>query len=169
MADRTVRFCAACGNPVEERLAFGRVRPICPRCGWIYFADPKVAAGVLVVHEDKVLLVRRAIEPMQGRWSLPAGFVDAGEDPQEAARREALEETGLEVEITGLLEVYSGREHPAGADIVLVYSARLGGGQLRAADDAAEAAFFGEEELPEIAFEATRLSLAAWRRQRKDR
>jgi ADP-ribose pyrophosphatase YjhB (NUDIX family) len=163
MANRTVRFCAECGHSIEERFAFGRTRPACPRCGWIHFEDPKVAAGVLVVQDGKVLLVRRAIEPQQGRWSLPAGFVDADEDPRRAAQREALEETGLEVEATGILDVFSGREHAAGADIILVFTARPSGGELRPGDDADAVGFFGPDELPELAFEATRRALEAWR------
>jgi ADP-ribose pyrophosphatase YjhB (NUDIX family) len=162
MADRVVRFCTACAHPVEERLAHGRLRPVCPNCGWIYFEDPKVAAAVLVAQDGKVLLVRRSIEPQQGRWSLPAGFVDAGEDPRLAAQREALEETGLQVEATDLLDVFSGREHSAGADIVLVFLATSRGGEPRPGDDAAEVAFFAPGELPELAFEATRRSLEAW-------
>jgi ADP-ribose pyrophosphatase YjhB (NUDIX family) len=165
MADRTVRFCAACGHSIEERFVFGRPRPVCPGCGWIHFEDPKVAAGVLVVQDGKVLLVRRAIDPQQGRWSLPAGFVDAEEDPRRAAEREALEETGLEVETTGILDVFSGREHPGGADIVLVFTARPRGGELRPGDDADAVGFFGPGEVPELAFEATRLSLAAWQKR----
>jgi ADP-ribose pyrophosphatase YjhB (NUDIX family) len=163
MADRTVLFCAACGHSVEERLAFGRMRPVCPDCGWVHFADPKVAAGVLVVEDGKVLLIRRAIDPQRGRWSLPAGFVDADEDPRRAAQREALEETGLEVETTGVLDVFSGREHPAGADIILVFTARRRGGELRPGDDADAIGFFGPHDLPDLAFEATRRSLDVWR------
>jgi 8-oxo-dGTP diphosphatase len=81
--------------------------------------------------------------------------VDAKEDPACAARRECLEETGLEVEITGLLEVLTGREHPDGADIVLTYSARIKGGELRAGDDAKQAAFFCCDNLPPLAFNST--------------
>jgi ADP-ribose pyrophosphatase YjhB (NUDIX family) len=125
MGDRAVHFCPACGHPVELRLAFGQMRPVCPSCGRIHFDDPKVAAGVLVIRDGKVLLVRRALEPQQGRWTLPAGFVDAGEDPRLAAARECNEETGLDVETTGVLDVFSGREHPQGADIVLVFTAGL--------------------------------------------
>jgi ADP-ribose pyrophosphatase YjhB (NUDIX family) len=165
MAERVVRFCTACAHPVEQRMAFGRMRPVCPQCGWIYFADPKVAAAVLVARDGRVLLVRRSIEPARGLWSLPAGFVDADEDPRAAARREALEETGLEVEPGHLLEVYSGKEHPAGADLILVYLAEVRGGDLRPGDDAAEVAFFAPDELPPLAFEATRRSLERWRQR----
>jgi ADP-ribose pyrophosphatase YjhB (NUDIX family) len=164
VADRSILFCASCGHAVELRLAFGRVRPVCPNCGRVHFQDPKVAAGVLVIQDGKVLLVRRALEPQQGRWSLPAGFVDAEEDPRLAAVRECREETGLEVETTGVLDVFSGREHPAGADIVLIFTAAARGGELQPGDDADAVAFFGLEEMPPLAFQATRRSIETWRR-----
>lgn len=152
-------FCLRCGAGLEQRLLFGKLRPACPACGWIYFSDPKVAAGVLVEDENGVLLVRRVNEPGRGLWSFPAGFVDAHEDPARAAERECLEETGLHVEVTGLLDVIAGREHDRGADIVIVYRARIVGGSLTAGDDADQVAYFLRSELPPLAFRATRVAL----------
>ena len=140
-------------------MLFGQERPVCPACGWIYFADPKVAAGVIVEEEGRVLLVRRVNEPGRGLWSFPAGFIDAYEDPARAAERECLEETGLRVEVTRLADLIAGREHPRGADIVLVYHARITGGTLAPGDDADRAEFFPRSELPPLAFRATRLAL----------
>jgi ADP-ribose pyrophosphatase YjhB (NUDIX family) len=157
--DDTVRFCIQCGAPLERRFLFGQARPVCPSCGWIYFADPKVAAGVLVEADGRVLLVRRVNEPGRGMWSFPAGFIDANEDPARAAERECLEETGLVVETTALLNLVAGREHPRGADIVLVYTARVVGGSLQPGDDADLAQFFPREALPPLAFHATRVAL----------
>jgi 8-oxo-dGTP diphosphatase len=154
-----VRFCVRCGTALERRYLFGEERPICPACQWVFFADPKVAAGVLVEDEDRVLLVRRLNEPGRGLWSFPAGFVDAGEDPACAAGRECLEETGLQVEVLDLLAVIGGREHDRGADIVIVYRARITGGSLSAGDDADLAAFFPRSDLPPLAFRATRRAL----------
>ena len=156
MIEKTFHFCPLCATPLEIRLLSGRQRPVCPACGWIHFEDPKVAAAVLVERDGQVLLVQRSGEPFQGSWSLPAGFVDAREDPEQAAERECLEETGLVVQVTGLLELINGREHESGADIVLVYAAVLVGGELRAGDDAAAAAFFGRSELPPLAFLSTK-------------
>jgi ADP-ribose pyrophosphatase YjhB (NUDIX family) len=127
------------------------------------FRDLKVASGVVVEQEGKVLLVRRRLEPHRGEWSLPAGFVDAGEAPDWTAVRECLEETGLEVEVTGLLDVISGREHPRGADIVIVYAARWVGGTPDPSDDVDQVAFFAPDELPQLAFRATEQAIAAWR------
>ncbi len=135
------------------------LRPVCPKCGWMYFADPKVAAAVLVEQDGRVLLVRRVNEPFRGLWTLPAGFVDADEDPAIAAAREALEETGLTIRVTKVLQVIAGREHPRGADFVIVYAAEVVSGTLRAADDADKADWFERSDLPPLAFKATRLML----------
>jgi 8-oxo-dGTP diphosphatase len=157
--DSRVRFCIQCGAALARRELFGQLRPACPSCGWVYFADPKVAAGVLVVQDGAVLLVRRVNEPGRGMWTFPAGFVDAREDPARAAERECLEETGLQVRVTGLGTLIAGREHERGADILLVYLADVIGGALQPGDDADQAAFFPREALPPIAFRATRQAL----------
>lgn len=155
-----VRFCIQCGAPLERHYLFGQERPVCPACGWIFFADPKVAAGVVVEDgQGAVLLVRRINEPGRGLWSFPAGFIDADENPARAAERECLEETGLVVEATGLLELIAGREHPRGADIILAYTARVVGGTLQPGDDADLAQFFPRDALPPLAFRATRVAL----------
>ncbi len=117
--------------------------------------DPKVAAAVLVVQNERVLLVRRAMEPFRGLWTLPAGFVNAGEDPAEAAVRECLEETGLSVRVTRVFDIISGREHPRGADFVIVYQAEVIEGDMKANDDVDAVDWFDKEHLPPLAFRAT--------------
>lgn len=134
---------------------FGRQRAVCPNCGWIHFDDPKVAAAILIEQDGRVLLVRRVNEPFRGRWTLPAGFVDADEDPARAAERECMEETGLSVLATEVLDVIAGKEHPRGADFVIVYRGEAKAGELKAADDADEAGWFARSELPPLAFRAT--------------
>lgn len=156
MALTQVNFCPRCGTPISLEKKYGKVRPICPACGWMYFADPKVAAAVLVEQDGRVLLVRRANEPFRGLWTLPAGFVDAEEDPASAAVRECEEETGLTVRVTRVVDVIAGREHPRGADFVIVYAAQIESGILLAGDDADEVGWFERFELPPLAFKATR-------------
>jgi ADP-ribose pyrophosphatase YjhB (NUDIX family) len=114
----------------------------------------------LIVHDGKILLARRVNTPFRGKWTLPAGFVDAGEDPAEAAERECLEETGLVVKITRLLDVLSGQEHPKGAHIFIIYRAEVLSGQLNPGDDADRVAFFSPRELPPLAFNTTASVLA---------
>jgi 8-oxo-dGTP diphosphatase len=150
-----INYCPRCGTPVEWAFRFNKDRPVCPSCDWVFFPDPKVAVAVLILQDGKILLAKRNIDPQKGFWSLPAGFVDAGEDPVQAAVRECLEETGLAVNITGLLDVMAGREHSKGADILIVYEAVIEGGQLEPGDDADEVGFFQQEDLPPLAFTTT--------------
>lgn len=144
----------------EER--FGRVRPVCPQCGWIHFVDPKVAAAVLIVQDGRVLLVRRVNEPFRGLWTLPAGFIDGGEDPAREAERECLEETGLSVRVTRVFDIVSGREHPRGADFVIVYLAEVLGGDMKPDDDADAVEWFDQSNLPQLAFRATQKVLESF-------
>jgi len=151
-----IHFCPRCGAPTTQAERFGALRPVCTRCDWVYFADPKVAAAAVVERDGQLLLVRRVNQPYRGAWSVPAGFVDAGEDPARAAERECLEESGLVVRVTGLLDVVAGREHPRGADFVVYYRAEIVSGELSPGDDADAAAFFPRDRLPPLAFQATR-------------
>lgn len=150
------KFCPLCASELVLKIQMSEERPTCPTCGWVHYEDPKVAAGVLVFQNNEVLLVRRTMEPYSQQWSIPAGFVNAFEDPQVAAIRECREETSLEVHIESLFNVFYGREHSRGADIFLVYRANVAGGILFAADDADQAAWFPLDNLPPLAFETTR-------------
>jgi 8-oxo-dGTP diphosphatase len=161
MDAKDVKFCPRCGMVVGQAERFGKMRPVCSQCGWMHFADPKVAASALIEQDGRVLLVRRVNEPFRGLWTLPAGFVDAGEDPADTAVRECLEETGLTVRIVRVLDVIAGREHPRGADFIIVYSAQVVSGELTAGDDADRAMWFERDQLPPLAFRATQAVLFA--------
>jgi ADP-ribose pyrophosphatase YjhB (NUDIX family) len=158
-----IKFCPRCGHTVNYRQTHGAVRPVCPQCGRIHFIDPKVAVAVVVEREGRLLLIKRGMAPERGKWSLPAGFVDAGEDPAQAAEREALEETHLRVRAAGLLDVIPKAEAAEGADILIVYRAEILDGVLAPGDDAEEARFFAPEELPaDLAFASARQIAARW-------
>lgn len=148
-------FCGRCGS----RLGDERPHPVCRGCGRTHFRDPKVGVGA-VVHDERgrLLLVRRGVDPEKGRWALPAGYVDADEDPRAAAAREVLEETGLVVQVGEVVDVYTGTG--GGASFFLAFRAQVVGGTLAAADDALDAAFFPLDALPDLAFESTRAAVA---------
>lgn len=148
---------------MEERNLYGRVRPVCPNCKHIHFIDPKVAAAVLIEQSGKVLLTRRAGDPQKGLWVTPGGFIDYDEDPRHAAIRECEEETGLKVELLELIDVVSSVGQIGGASIVIFFRARIMGGELKANDDADQVGWFGPDELPEIAFAATKTVLVWWK------
>ena len=163
-APEEIVYCPLCGNSLETRLVSDKPRRACPQCGYIHFTDPKVGVGVLVLKHKKVLLVRRVMEPERGKWSIPAGYLDRGEDPKETAVREALEETGLEVVIEGLVDVYHNPPQQGGASVFILYRADVVGGKARAGDDADAVGFFGPDELPELAFASTHAAIRLlWR------
>ena len=155
MIDGPIKFCPRCGTTLTERLHTGKQRPVCPNCGWVYFPDPKVAVAILIRKGDQVLFVQRRYDPQKGYWTLPSGFVDAGEDPKLAAERECLEETGLLIRDLKLLDVVYGQEHPRGASILIIYQAQVESGVLIAGDDARRAAYFHIHKLPPLAFKST--------------
>jgi ADP-ribose pyrophosphatase YjhB (NUDIX family) len=155
MDDQEINYCLRCGTQLILAERYGRQRKTCPACDWVYFADPKVAVATLIVQDGKVLLVRRGINPNRGMWTLPAGFVDAGEDPVHAAERECLEEAGIQVKVSGLITVLFGQEHPRGAHIIIFYQADIVSGQLTPGDDVDQVAFFARSNLPPLAFQST--------------
>lgn len=155
-------YCQVCGHPLEDRFAHGKMRRVCPSCGFIHFEDPKVAVVALIEHEGRVLLVRRRFDPEKGKWALPAGFVDDGEDPALAVVREVREETGLEVAVTGLLDVSAGTGR-SGASIIITYTATVTGGSARPQDDADDILWLDPTDpLPDLAFDSTRQALRRW-------
>ncbi len=162
MIEGPIRFCPQCGTVLSQQYHTGRMRPICPKCNWVYFPDPKVAVAVLIKQEGKILLVQRRYDPQQGHWTLPSGFVDAGEDPKLAAERECSEETGLHIQKLHLLDVLFSQEHPRGASILIIYTGEIQSGQLRPGDDATQAEFFPIDNLPPLAFESTRQILSSY-------
>jgi ADP-ribose pyrophosphatase YjhB (NUDIX family) len=104
-----MRFCSQCGAPVALRRPEGDTadRHVCTACGEIHYLNPKVVVGAVCRWQDRVLLCRRAIEPRSGLWVVPAGYLESGESTEDGARREAFEEAGARIEITGLLAVYN--------------------------------------------------------------
>ncbi len=147
---------------MTDRFAYGKTRPVCPECGYVHFVDPKVAAVVFIEQDRRVLLVRRAMHPERGRWALPAGYIDDGEDPRAAAIREVREETGLTIEITRLIDVQSGPDSH-GASIVIIYAGRVLDGVAHPLDDADAVLWVAADDpLPDLAFESTRRMLETW-------
>jgi len=164
---RPLRFCSRCGSGLEQCEVRGRRRPVCPACGFVVYTDPKVACGVLVERAGSILLVRRRNEPGRGLWCLPCGFADADEPPEQAARREALEEAGIAIRIGQLFGAYHYTDDPRGAGILLVYRAECEDwSALASGDDADAAGFFTPPALPPISHQTHRRALEDWIAQR---
>lgn len=164
---RPYLYCPQCGAPLADRVKFGRVRRACNHCGFIHFADPKVAVAALVTDGPRVLLVRRLAVPRIGFWALPAGYMDADELPEDALVREIAEETGVAVRAAGLLGVAPLAGWAERRGILLLYRAEptaAAPAAPAAGDDVSDVRWFAPDEIPwdEIAFESTAETLRGW-------
>jgi 8-oxo-dGTP diphosphatase len=152
-----LRYCPRCAAELRERAVRGHSRLVCPACGYVFYLAPAPVTCVLVERDGAILLVRRKYPPRKGHWCLPAGFVEVGESPGESAVREVHEETGLDVQITGLIDSWASDEDPRTPVVSFAFTAQVVGGELRPGDDAIEAEFFEPDAIPEaIAFSTHR-------------
>jgi 8-oxo-dGTP diphosphatase len=112
---------------------------------------PRLAVGAVILHEDRVLLVRRGKPPRQGKWAVPGGKVEAGETLRQAAEREVREETGVEIRAGEVVHVFELLDRDGDTlrflYVIIDLLAEYLGGEPRAADDASDARWFGAEEL----------------------
>ena len=157
------KFCPRCSAPV--RRAAGRAE--CDACGFVAYANSApTASAVLVDERGRVLLARRAVEPELGKWDLPGGFLEEGEEPLAGLRRELREETGLDVEPLSFLGAWVDRygDGEGAISTLNLYWLARAAGEPRAADDVAEFRWFGAGDLPELAFRVNALVLEAWQR-----
>lgn len=153
-------FCQQCGGATAPQLRDGRERPVCLCCGAVTYVDPKIAAGVLIVREGRLLLGRRGPNATAaGKWGLPAGFVERGERVEDAAIREAREEVGLSVTLGPLLGLYS----ETGQTVILAVYEAAADGEPVASDDLDAVAWYHPDDLPELAFPRDRAIIARWR------
>ncbi|MCZ6625362.1 MAG: NUDIX hydrolase [Deltaproteobacteria bacterium] len=154
------RFCPRCGGGLESRKlkANEPKRLVCQKCSFVFYLDPKVVVGTLFTIEDRVVLLRRGIEPAMGKWVFPGGYVDRGERVGDAAIREAKEESLLDVGLRALLGVYS---YPRSPNVIVVYAAEVVGGELGPGDESLEAKAFSVSDIPwdGLAFTSTREAL----------
>jgi 8-oxo-dGTP diphosphatase len=150
-----VRFCPRCGRTAH--VDFPHLIT-CPHCGYGAYYNPKpVAAAIPVTDDGRIILLRRGFEPGKGKWTFPGGFVDLGESVEQAAAREAMEELAIEIELRGLVGVYS---RPNDRVVLVVYAATTK--QVpQLTDEATEIKTCTRADLPwdELAFWSTGLAL----------
>ena len=159
--DAAFRFCPVCGGPLESRLLKNADPPrlVCATCAFVFYLDPKLAVGTIIIDDRRrVVLVKRAIEPGYGKWVFQGGYVDRGEGVHIAAVREAREETGLDVRLDRLLNIYS---YAGRTPVIVVYAATMIGGSLECDDEGIEVRFFEADAIPwdELAFRSTQEAL----------
>lgn len=164
-------YCPRDGTKLVRTRIDGRDRPTCPACGFADFMHVQIGANAVVEREGSVLLVKLSYGPREGHWTLPGGLMEGDETPEEAAVRETAEETGLTIELDGLVASYmrAASERAAGWAplVILTYRAHIVGGELHIAPaEVLEAAFFPRDDLPpleELAWPSTVHGLDAWK------
>ena len=137
-------------------------RDVCGACGHIHYSNPKIVVGSVVTHGDHILLCRRAIEPRKNFWTLPAGFMEERETPEDGAKREAREEACTEIVIDRLLAVYA---VPHISQVHLMYRAKIELPVYSPGPESLEVRLFLWDEIPwtELAFPSVKWALNHWR------
>jgi len=170
MGTRQAKHCPLCGAALAPGRIEGRERLRCTRCRYVLYENPAGAAAAVVVDAgDRVLLIRRALDPYKGSWALPAGYQEFDEDPRQTVVREVFEETGVQAEVVELLDVIFVPDDPRKPANVTVYLCRSIGGRISPGDDAMEARWFSLDALPEnLGFESNLRILEAIRGRRHE-
>lgn len=166
--DAPLNYCSACGKAVSLRIPAGDALPraVCDACGTIHYRNPKLVVGALPAWNDSVLLCRRAIEPRQGKWTLPAGFMENRETVAQAAVRETLEEANARV---ALGEMFTLLSVPHISQVHVIYLAQLLDLDFSPGEETLETTLFREEDIPweEIAFRTIAVTLRHYFADRK--
>lgn len=118
---------------------------------------PLLAADAVILFQEGIVLIRRNNPPFQGCYALPGGFVERGETVEKAAIREAKEETGLDIDLQGMVGVYSDPARDPRGHVVSVAFLARGKGRLQSGSDARSAEVFSWKELPRLAFDHDRI------------
>lgn len=153
------KFCPICGKPLQTGIIEKKKRGYCPHCGFINYKNPLPSVGAVAIEDEKILLIKRGIEPGKGFWALPSGFIEKNENPEDACLRELKEETGMQGKILKIIGAWLERTKIYGDVIVIMYLVKINGGKLEAGDDAADAKFFKREDIPDIHFNCFRKAI----------
>ena len=155
-----MNYCNQCGSTVQQLIPEGDnfLRYVCASCGTIHYENPRMIVGCIPFLNDAVLLCKRAIEPRLGFWTLPCGFMENGETPEEGALRETQEEANANVSLMRLFTVYS---LPDMNQVHLFFLAHLNDTNFFPGIESSETELFSEEKIPweDIAFRSVGFTL----------
>ncbi len=155
-----MKFCPDCGANTKLEIPKGdnRLRFVCEKCSKIHYQNPKSVVGILPTYQDQVLLCKRAIQPRQGFWTLPAGFHEMEESTLEGAIRECKEETGASVMDPTLYAIF---DIPQISQVYIFFKGELKNKAFHATEESLEVRLFNEEDIPwpDLAFPMIEVAL----------
>ncbi len=164
---KTFAFCPLCAARFKTKVIGGTKRLYCPNCGYVFYRNATPAVSALVLHEHKILLVRRAVFPRKGWWDVPGGFVELREDPVHAMKREFKEELGVDAKVERLLGIFIDTYYvevgPPSKVLNIYYSVSCRNKRFTPADDISKARWFPLSSLPaRIAFKHIHRAIRKW-------
>lgn len=144
-----MRFCSHCGGELEARPRGHRQHPVCycEECQQVFYQHPKLLVACFINCGNKLLWMRRALEPQKGFWAIPAGFMESGESLSTAAARELLEETGVKID-PEQLQLYMVGSITFISEVYIAFHATVSNENCCIGDEAQDVQFFSREEFP---------------------
>lgn len=155
-------FCPKCGGRLVAKE--NPNHPVCSSCAFIFHQNPIVGVAAIVIKDKKILLGKRNIS-YRDKWCIPCGYVEYDEEIRAAAKREFLEETGLDIQVKQIYDVHSNFHNPAQHTVGTWFLTEVKGGELSANDDLSEAGYYSYKNLPELAFATDKLVLDRLRKE----
>lgn len=160
--EKLYKFCPTCKTKLIRKPIDNKKFWFCPNCGFTFWNNPKPVASIILINNNKVLMLQRASPPLKGYWCLPGGFIQYEETPEEGVIREAKEEIGNNVILDGLVGVYRIDNDPRGINIDIIYKARAKG-EVKLSEEHKNYKFFDLDNLPQKIAYKHREAIKEWK------
>jgi len=161
-------YCFRCGAKVDYLEIESKMRAFCRECNLILYENPIPTVVALVSSGDKILLVKRGIEPGKGGWSLPGGFIEMEETPIDAVLRELCEETNLKGKSAKLIDVIYHKSKMYSSILLICYEVEVVDFyDMKPGDDSIDVGLFEYKTRPELVFEPHEEILNRWWGEKK--
>lgn len=143
------KFCPSCKFPLAKKFINNKQRLICEKCGFILWSNPRPCVSAIIQRTDKkILLLKRANNPLKNYWCLPGGIIEYDESPEQSVIREIKEETNLDITINKLIGVYLINNDPRGNGIDVIYEGKIVNDTITLSKEHSQFDFFSINKLP---------------------
>jgi len=158
-------YCPLCAAELVDSMIEDRLRQRCPRCHFVHYLNPIPTTAAIAERNGKILLIKRGQEPGKGLWTLPGGFMEADETPEDGCLRELFEETRMSGEIISLTGAFHEYTKMYGDVLNLFYHVALEDGTPISGDDADDAGLFAIEDIKDLGFRCFNLAFAQFKKR----